>query len=395
MSAPSLRQYSAITANYWAFTLTDGALRMLILLHFYQQGYNSWQMASLFLGYEALGLITNILGGYWAARVGLNRTLYAGLALQCVALALLLAYSAHLSLALVMGLQGVCGIAKDLNKMSAKTSLKFLARSAQQSHLFRLTAFLTGSKNALKGVGFFLGGWLLQAVGLQGALLALLGLLLITALLSMPWMQATLGVMAYTPKFKTLFSPSAAIQFLSAARCCLFAARDVWFAIALPVFLSQQLGWHFSQVGAFMALWIIGYGAVQSLAPLALGNAPQPRQALYWAIALAAVTAGLCVGLYGQWPLERTIIIGLTLFGILFAVNSSLHSYLIVHLAQAEKAALDVGFYYMANALGRLMGTLLSGFVFHMAGLMGCLLASLAMVLFSAGLTLGVKAPAH
>ena len=159
--SPEIRQYLLVTGNYWAFTLTDGALRMLVVLYFHGLGYSPLAIASLFLFYEIFGVVTNLVGGWLGARLGLNRTMNIGLALQVLALGMLLAPSLWLTVPWVMGAQALSGIAKDLNKMSAKSSIKLLVPGEAQGQLYRWVALLTGSKNALKGVGFFLGGALL------------------------------------------------------------------------------------------------------------------------------------------------------------------------------------------------------------------------------------------
>lgn len=270
--SPDVRQYLLITGNYWAFTLTDGALRMLVVLHFHALGYSPLQVAMLFLFYEVFGVVTNLVGGWLGARLGLNRTMNIGLAMQVVALAMLLVPGAWLTVPWVMSAQALSGIAKDLNKMSAKSSIKLLVPGDRQGALYRWVAALTGSKNALKGVGFFLGGALLTTVGFAPAVAIMAGALLVVWLLSLMLLKRDLGKAKAKPKFRDLFSKSRAINLLSAARLCLFGARDVWFVVALPVFLSTSLGWDFWQVGGFLAAWIIGYGIVQSIAPHVTGR---------------------------------------------------------------------------------------------------------------------------
>ena len=382
--APEVRQYLLVTGNYWAFTLTDGALRMLVVLHFHALGYSPLQIAALFLFYELFGVITNLLGGYLGARLGLNRTMNLGLGLQVVALLMLTVPSTLLTVAWVMSAQALSGIAKDLNKMSAKSSIKLLVPAGQQGTLYRWVAILTGSKNALKGVGFFLGGALLALLGFQGALLAMAAVLALIWVGSLILLKKDLGKAKAKPKFRDIFSKSRAINILSAARMFLFGARDVWFVVALPVYLSSVLGWEFWTVGGFLAAWVIGYGIVQSLAPTITarkrGQVPDGRSAFLWALALAGLPAAIALGLSHQ----AVLLGGLMLFGALFAVNSSLHSYLIVSYAKEDGVSLDVGFYYMSNALGRLVGTLLSGWVYQGYGLAACLWISSAFVLLAA-----------
>lgn len=385
---PELRQYLFVTGNYWAFTLTDGALRMLVVLHFHGLGFSPLQIAALFLFYEIFGAITNLLGGYLGARIGLNRTMHIGLGLQVAALLMLTVPAALLTLPWVMAAQALSGIAKDLNKMSAKSSIKLLVPDQQQGTLYKWVAILTGSKNALKGVGFFLGGALLALAGFKGAVLAMAAALGLIWLLSLMVLKKDFGKASAAPKFRDILSKSRAVNILSAARLFLFGARDVWFVVALPVYLSTAFGWDFWQVGGFLAIWVMGYGAVQALAPALTGKIPDGRTAWLWALALAVLPALIAVGMNAGMGLalaEQPVLLGgLLLFGALFAVNSSLHSYLIVSYAKADGVSLDVGFYYMSNALGRLLGTVLSGWVFQTHGLIACLWISSAFVLLAA-----------
>jgi predicted MFS family arabinose efflux permease len=383
-----LKQYLMVTVNYWAFTLTDGALRMLVVLHFHALGYSPLQIAMLFLFYEIFGIVTNLFGGWLGARWGLNRTMNAGLLLQVLALAMLMVPAAMLTVMWVMAAQALSGIAKDLNKMSAKSSLKFLLAGHAQDKLYRWVALLTGSKNALKGVGFFLGGLLLSVLGFQGAVGAMAVALLLVWLASMVLLCTDFGKANSKPKFTELFSKSRAVNILSAARLFLFGARDVWFVVALPVFLGAALGWDYWQVGGFLAAWVIGYGFVQSLAPSITGKrkgrVPDGRTALHWAMPLIAVPALMALALNADWPAAAVLFGGLGVFGILFAVNSSLHSYLILNYAQEDGVSLDVGFYYMANAIGRLLGTVLSGWVYQSQGLAACLWVSASFLALTA-----------
>ena len=389
-----VRQYLLITGNYWAFTLTDGALRMRVVLHFHQLGYSPLQIAMLFLFYEVFGVITNLVGGWLGARIGLNRTMNIGLAMQVVALSMLLVPAAWLTVPWVMGAQALSGIAKDLNKMSAKSSIKLLVPGDRQGTLYRWVAALTGSKNALKGIGFFLGGALLATVGFAAAVAIMAGALLLVWLLSLLLLKRDLGKAKAKPKFREIFSKSRAINLLSAARMFLFGARDVWFVVALPVFLASTLGWDFWQVGGFLAAWVIGYGLVQSFAPhitgRATGRLPDGRSASAWAVLLAMVPATMAALLVYGVPAAWVLIVGLTVFGVLFALNSALHSYLIVSYASEDGVSLDVGFYYMANAMGRLLGTVLSGWVFQRWGLAACLAISAALIAVAAAVSVAL-----
>ena len=383
-----IRQYLVVTGNYWAFTLTDGALRMLIVLHFYQLGYTPLAIASLFLFYEFFGIVTNLVGGWLGARLGLNKTMNLGLLLQIVALSMLLVPADALTVLWVMTAQAISGIAKDLNKMSAKSAIKLLLPANAQSALYHWVALLTGSKNALKGVGFFLGGLLLSLLGFSGAIAAMAGALLLVWLLSLLLLKRDLGKTRFKAKFRELLSKSPALNTLSAARLFLFAARDVWFVIALPLYLASQFNWPHSAVGSFLACWVIGYGIVQALAPRLTGkskqHAPGAANLLTWVLLLCALPLLIALAInYSQYALPL-LISGLLLFGVIFAVNSALHSYYIVWLARADGVSLDVGFYYMANAAGRLLGTVLSGWLYQQWGLAACLIASSALLLAAA-----------
>ncbi|MEY2863657.1 MAG: hypothetical protein RLY58_1364 [Pseudomonadota bacterium] len=398
VATPALRQYLLITGNYWAFTLTDGALRMLVVLHFHQMGYTPLQVAALFLFYEIFGVLTNLLGGYLAARIGLNRTMNIGLGLQVAALMMLAVPTVALTVPWVMAAQALSGIAKDLNKMSAKSSIKLLVPRDAEGQLYRWVARLTGSKNALKGIGVFLGAALLATVGFRAAVVVMAGVLALVWLFSLILLQKDWGKATAKPKFREVFSKSPAINRLSAARLFLFAARDVWFVVALPVYLGQVLGWSVAQVGGFLALWVMGYGGVQAFAPTITGNAggllPDGRAAWQWALGLTVIPVLLAFGLSAVAPnllgLQAVIVAGLLGFGAVFAVNSSLHSYLIVSYAKSDGVSLDVGFYYMSNAVGRLLGTLLSGAMYQLYGLVACLWVSAVCVALAALLSRGL-----
>ena len=390
-----LRNYIVVTAAYWGFTLTDGALRMLVLLHFHTLGYSPLQIAWLFLFYELFGVITNLIGGWIGAVLGLRATLFGGLALQVLALlalaALQPAWVLWVSVAYVMAAQALSGIAKDLTKLSSKSAIRLVVPEGADSLLFRWVALLTGSKNALKGVGFFLGGLLLAAVGFAPALVAMAGalaVLLVGAALALP---RGMGRSKAKARFSALLSKSRAINLLSAARFFLFGSRDVWFVVGLPVFLYDRLGWGFAQVGGFLALWVIGYGAVQAAAPAMLRAAGISSRALATQLCtavLAAVPAGIALALGAGWNPAAVLVGGLALFAWVFALDSSLHSYLILAFTERDEVSLNVGFYYMANAAGRLAGTVLSGWLYGVGGLAGCLWAAVAFVLAAAALSL-------
>lgn len=391
-----VRNYLIVTASYWGFTLVDGALRMLVLFHFFRLGYTPFTLAFLFLLYEAAGIGANLAGGYLASRFGIPRMLAIGQMLQIAGLLMLSAldpgWGAALSVAWVVVAQGIAGVAKDLTKTASKSAIK--ATSAEGSgQLFRWVAWFTGSKNAMKGIGFFLGGLLLDLAGFAQALwlmAALLGVVFVAGLLLLP---QQLGKAKSSKTIRELFGKSRGVNLLAAARIFMFGARDVWFVVGLPVFL-YAFGWTFLQVGAFLAAWTIAYGGVQAIAPSLVsrssdGLSREVPAARIWAAVLAAVPIALAI-IMNSADVGRpdiVLVVGLALFGLPFAVNSSLHSYLILAYAGSEKAAEDVGFYYAANAVGRLLGITLSGVLYQIAGITGCLIGSAVMLLLCSLIT--------
>ena len=388
----AVRHYAIVTAAYWGFTLTDGALRMLVLLHFYRLGYSSVTLAFLFLLYEAAGILANLIGGWLATRYGITRMLTVGLLTQITGFTVLSLLNPHwapaLSVAWVVVAQGICGVAKDLTKTAAKSAIKVTqaqAKAQGASQLFKWVAWFTGSKNAMKGAGFFLGGLLLQTVGFRASLWIMAGLLAIVLLGVATSLPTMMGKAKASKSAKELFAKSAGINALAAARVVLFGARDVWFVVSLPVFL-YSVGWSFTGVGSFLAAWTIGYGLVQALAPSIVrrsadGLSREVPAARLWSAALAVVAIGLAAAVGAGVPhLEWIVVAGLGLFGFAFAINSSVHSYLILAYAGSEKAAEDVGFYYAANALGRFIGTLLSGLLYQWGGLLYALIGSATML---------------
>ena len=389
----AVRNYAIVTAAYWGFTLTDGALRMLVLLHFYKLGYSPFTLAFLFLLYEAAGVLANLIGGWLATRFGIARMLTVGLVTQIGGFTLLSmldpAWTATMSVAWVVLSQGVCGVAKDLTKTASKSAIKITQAAAKNQgsgQLFKWVAWFTGSKNAMKGFGFFLGGFLLQTLGFRGSLWTMAGLLalvLVGVVFSLPPMM---GKSKASKSAKELFAKNPGINALAAARVALFGARDVWFVVGVPVFL-YSVGWTFTMVGGFLAAWTIGYGLVQALAPQIVkrsadGLSREVPAARWWSAVLAMIPAAIAMAVWAQVPhLQWWVVGGLSAFGFAFAVNSSVHSYLILAYAGSEKAAEDVGFYYAANALGRFIGTLLSGLLYQWGGLMVALIGSAAMLL--------------
>ena len=403
----ALQQYGIVTANYWAFTLTDGALRMLVVFHFHELGYSTLEIAFLFLFYEFFGIITNLYGGWLGARFGLRLTLWSGTLMQVAALLMLIpvadVWPKWWSVAYVMVAQAISGIAKDLNKMSAKSAIKTVVPETPDDHsqgerqLFKWVAILTGSKNALKGVGFFLGGVLLTTIGFNAAVGAMAAGLFVAFLLTLV-LPGDIGRMKQKPGFSALFSKSRGINVLSLARFFLFGARDMWFVVALPVFL-QTLGWRFWEVGGFMGLWVIGYGIVQGSAPAlrrAWGQSGPPGVSAveFWSALLTAIPALIAIALWrGVGHPGVAVVVGLAIFGVVFAMNSSIHSYMILAYTEAEDVSLNVGFYYMANAAGRLLGTVLSGALFIVGGLQACLWSSALLVALAALVSTRLPAP--
>ncbi|MFM7513753.1 MAG: organoarsenical effux MFS transporter ArsJ [Cyanobium sp.] len=397
-----------VTANYWAFNITDGALRMLVVFHFHELGYSTLEIAFLFLFYEFFGIITNLYGGWLGARFGLRLTLWCGTLMQVAALLMLIpvadSWPKWWSVAYVMVAQAISGIAKDLNKMSAKSAIKTVVAETPGDHnqgetqLFQWVAILTGSKNALKGVGFFLGGLLLTTIGFNAAVAAMAAGLFLAFLLTLV-LPADIGRMKQKPGFSALFSKSRGINVLSLARFFLFGARDVWFVVALPVFLQQALGWRFWEVGGFMGLWVIGYGIVQGSAPAlrrAWGQSAPPGAGAvqFWSALLTAIPALIAIALWREVAQPGVaVVVGLAGFGVVFALNSSIHSYMILAYTEAEDVSLNVGFYYMANAAGRLAGTLLSGALFLVGGIQACLWASAVLVGLAALVSLRLPQP--
>lgn len=393
-----LAAYITVTAAYWAFMLTDGALRMLVLLQFHILGFSPIQLAYMFLLYEFMGVVTNLSAGWLAARLGLAYTLYIGLGMQILALSALSRFDPSwptvTAVVFVMLIQGVSGIAKDLAKMSAKSAVKILAPTEKAGSLFRWVALLTGSKNAVKGAGFLLGAGLLGSVGFVNSVTHLSVMLLVVMLAVIVFTPTGLSAGKKSVPFGEVFSRSRDINRLSAARMFLFGARDVWFVVGVPIYFYGVLSdgsaegnrSAFFLIGGFMALWIIGYGVVQALAPHLLRAkhdtiAATVHRARVWVGGLALIPALLALA--ALWvpseALTGMLIAGLLVFGGVFAINSSLHSYLILAFSTAERVSMDVGFYYMSNAAGRLLGTLLSGLSYQFGGLPLCLATAAAM----------------
>jgi MFS family permease len=395
-----MRDYLIVTLAYWGFTLSDGALRMLVLFHFFELGYSPFVLAMLFLLYEAAGVFANLGGGWLAARFGIKRMLTVGLSAQIAGFLMLsflpMDWTIAASVAWVVAAQGVCGVAKDLTKTASKSAIKLTesgAGGAREGRLYRWVAWFTGSKNAMKGVGYFLGGALLSALGFQLALWVMAAALALVLFAVLAALAPMMGKTKASRTAREFFGKSRGVNLLAAARVALFGARDVWFVVGLPVFLYAN-GWTFTAVGGFLAVWTILYGGVQAAAPMLTGRSAdglsrEVPDARLWGFLLLLTPLGIGAVLWADFPqADIAVALGLLVFGLAFAVNSSLHSYLVLAYAGSEKAAEDVGFYYAANAAGRFMGTALSGALYQWGGLEACLAAAAALLAVSFAVSL-------
>ena len=399
----NFRTYSLVTGAYWSLTITDGALRMIVLLYFHELGYGPLELSFLFLAYELMGVVTNLFGGWAGAKSGLDQTLKAGLAIQIVALLAISFvdpnWSKALSVIFVMTCQALSGIAKDLTKVSSKSVVKFVVpddvNDQQQSRLFKWVAILTGSKNALKGVGFFIGGALLSWLSFRIALIVMASFVAVPLFLIIVLLKEQIGKSRKTGSKRVLSSTYPSVNRLSIARFFLFGSRDIWFVVALPVFLDENLGWSYQGIGGFLAAWVIGYGIIQSGAPsmmkLSKGSNAAGSLAKGWAAALFVLTGVITILVGNNVAQRTTVIAGLLVFGFLFALNSSLHSFLILaYTADNDDVAVNVGLYYAANAAGRFVGTLLSGLAYLWGGLTLALLFSTGFLMVNWALSLSL-----
>ncbi len=387
------RRVLSVTLPYLCFEITDGAIRMLVTLTFHQMGFTGFQIAGLFILYEIAGVLTNFVGGWLGSNFGLEKILIAGLVLQVLATAMMVVPTDDLTVLYVMVTQGLSGVAKDLVKVSSKTSLKFIIPDKSNSALFRWVATITGSKNALKGLGFVVGGLMMASIGMRVGMGLMSIALAAGVLLTVPALPKDLGRSPKRLDLWSQFQKPRAINVLSGARFFLFGSRDVWFVIGLPIFLQEGLGWSFELVAGFLGLWIVGYGLSQTGVSRVFDGraltASLGRTAVaLWAAALVVFPLGIALGLSAGLNPAVLIVLGLLAYGLFFAVNSILHSFLVLAYSDHKKAASDVGFYYMANAGGRLTGTLLSGWVYETQGFVGCLLWSAGFLVAAAGISL-------
>jgi predicted MFS family arabinose efflux permease len=381
-----------IGSAYSILTLSDGALRMLVLFHYYTLGYNALDLALVFVLYELFGVIINLVGGKLANRIGLLNSMRLGITLQIITLIALAIPTELPAPWYVMLFQGFAGIAKDITKISAKSAITTISKSNTQG-LFRIIAAVTGAKNALKGVGFFVGGLLLVTLGMRialGALVIWVGIGVILTFIVTSTFPA-----AKTKSIRGILSPLATVNRLAAARVFLFGARDVWQAIALPIFVATAPNWGFWQSGSVMALYTIGYGFIQAFTPRILANVRTPDGRV--TALLAVIPAVIC--LTGAWVAQlrnlavEPVLLIVLLFSIAFAINSAVHSFLIAAYAEEGSVSLDIGLYYSANSLGRLFGTLASGWCYLEWGIIGAMIGAGVMFIPAALLAWPLTAP--
>ena len=381
-----------IAIAYNLLTMSDGALRMIVLFHYASLGYSAFSLATVFAIYELCGIVVNLVGGALAQRLGALATLRVGLLLQATVLVIMAIPSTLPAVWIIMLLQGCAGIAKDLTKISAKSAITAL-HNHDSTTLFRAIAWLTGAKNTLKGVGFFIGGVLFVSIGIRGALLGLAIAVIAGALGTIGLHNRTLN--AKNRAFQSFFSTHRAVNMLSGARVFLFGARDIWLAVAFPLFLAQAPGWGFWQSGSIMAAYTIGYGMIQAVTPRLLAGRSAPDGRFTALLALIPLIICVITGWYARsmdvavW----VMLMAVSLFSVSFALNSAVHSFLIAAYAQRDAISLNIGAYYSANALGRLCGTLLSGWCYSQWGMSGVLLA--AGIAFVPAALLAIPLPAR
>ena len=357
---------------------------MIVLLHFFHLGYSPFILALLFLLYEFVGIFSNLTGGWLTSKFGIKRIILFGFSLQIIGILSLSfvdnSWNLFLSLIWIIVFQGICGIAKDLTKTASKSAIKVSSETDSKGNLFKLVSWFTGSKNSIKGIGFFLGGFLIQLMDFKLALWFLLLLLLLGFIIISFFIPKTFGIFKPSKRITELLSKSSPINFLSLSRVFMFGSRDIWFVVGLPVFLYSQ-NWSFWMVGSFLAIWTIGYGLIQGLTPLIInrssdGISKEVMASKFWVFILTIISGILFVELFFNFlNIEKLILITafLIIFGIVFAINSSLHSYLILAFSSSSKTTEDIGFYYAANAVGRFFGTLLSGLLYQFGSIELCL----------------------
>ena len=412
----ALWPFIIISITYLLFTVTDGAVRMLVLLHAYNKGFSAMEVAVMFALYELCGAGTNLAAGVMGARWGIQVTLVSGLLMQVVGLSLLYgwddSWSKSTAIAYVTFAQALCGVAKDLVKLGGKTVTKLVTPEEKQESLFRLVSSLTGYKNSLKGVGYFLGAALLES-SYFAAIHANVALVALALPFAVFGLRPELGRVAKENiALDSVFRQKPNINWLSLARFFLFGSRDLWFEVPLPFYLrsAEGLGWPRPAVGAALAGYIIAYGQFQSHSPRLIlsplrQSPPNKHVCVLWNALLFVVPAFLAAGVFGVHQADGAddasatraktvvLIIGVASFALVFAVNSAVHSYLVVKYSDGDKVAMNVGFYYMANAFGRLVGTIVSGALYSYVssdvdvGFAACFLAGAVFVALSGYVT--------
>ena len=389
----SIKDYITVTLNYWVFTFTDGALRIIVLLHFYKEGFSPFLIALLFLSYEFAGVFTNLIGGWLSTNYGIKRMLGVGLVIQSLGLVCLsvvnTAWGTVIATVWILFCQGLCGVAKDFTKTASKSAIKLTSDKlegieSKDSRLFRWVAWFTGSKNAMKGIGFLGGGLLLTVFGFQNSLWLMAFLIVLIFIFTMAQLPEMFGKKKASKTIKSFFSKNKVVNNLALIRIFLFGARDVWFVVALPVFLYSS-GWTFIQVSGLMAFWTIFYGFIQAVTPKIIPESESRvigKRLRNWMFGLSVIPVILYFVVVSETPFSVAyVIFGLFLFALLFAINSSFQSFLIVEYSSQDKTAEDIGFYYSANAIGRFVGTLLSGYLFQLGGFSYALFGSALMLI--------------
>lgn len=455
----ALRPFVIISSSYLLFTITDGAIRMIVLLHAYNKSFSALEVSIMFSLYELAGVFTNLAAGLMGAKWGIKFTLIIGLSLQLLSYGLMFgwqdSWTKSEAIIYVTVAQMFAGIAKDLTKLGGKTVTKLVTPDEKETQLFKLVSFITGWKNSLKGVGYFAGAALLQV-----SYVLALSVMMALVLIAMPWAICGLDRSLGTAKKKNATWKDAfkmdnqKLNLLSAARLFLFASRDFWFEVPLPFFLRAPaceglgtetcfqssdcsqgaicgssgyceninpgggcggLGLERVVVGAILGGYIILYGQVQSLTPqLVTGplrqSPPNKLTEVFWGLIncvptlIMAVAMMLAPSFVNADADEMTIwfAVNVVAFAVIFAINSSIHSFLVVNYAAKDKVAVSVGFYYMSNACGRLMGTIGSGVLYTfigenigslagtdaVAGLAACFLAGTISSLIAAVITI-------
>jgi len=235
-SDPRLRPFVIISITYLLFTVTDGAIRMIVLLHAYSKSFSALQVAVMFTLYELAGVFTNLAAGMMGARWGIRFTLIVGLCLQIFSYGLLFGWnddwSQRTAIIYVTIAQMFAGIAKDLTKLGGKTVTKLVTPEGRHTRLFRLVSLLTGWKNSLKGVGYFRGSALLE-VSYDAALGFMIGLIVIAMPFAIFGLDKNLGTAKKkNASLKEIFVlDNFNLNVLSLARLFLFASRDFWFEV--------------------------------------------------------------------------------------------------------------------------------------------------------------------